>query len=220
MNDVIEAEVVEDTGTVMLATTMEQSANATLFHTDDPVVVLERATVTANALATVINQKSLFATIKGNNHVLVEGWLTLGAMLGVSPICTWTRETDKGWEARVEVRTLDNRLIGAAEAMGDRTETRWRRADGYANWEMPKRADRQAELARNLAECDPVPDDPEAQTITYTLRKSTEPERMRGLLSDYGVAIAFDDHERLRDTAKAIRRAIASGLAPSSDAAY
>lgn len=44
--------------------------------------------------------------------------------------------------------------------------------------------------------------------------------RMRGLLSDYGLAIMFDDHDRIRETAKAIRLAIASALVPGSDKAH
>lgn len=83
--------------------------------------------------------------------------------------------------------------------------------------------DRQAELARLIAECDAVPDDPQAQAIGRALRKSANAEpdtpfasRMRGLLSDYGRAIMFDDQEGIRRTAKAIRLAIASALVPGS----
>jgi hypothetical protein len=94
--------------------------------------VLERATYTANALADVIDKRNLYSVIKGNKHVQVEGWQTLGSMLGVTPICVWTRPLDNGWEARVEARTLDGRLIGAAEAMCLKAEARWRSADDYA----------------------------------------------------------------------------------------
>lgn len=87
--------------------------------------------------------------------------------------------------------------------------------------------DRQAELARLLAQCDALPGDSVAQAIARGLRKSTNPApdtpfaaRMRGLLSDYGLAIMFEDHERIRETAKAIRLAIASALVPGSDAAH
>lgn len=91
-------------------------APTTLFRTDDPVEVLERATAVANALAPVLEERKLFALIRGKKHILVEGWMTLGAMLGVTPVCVWTRPLDGGWEARVEARTLDGRVIGAAEA--------------------------------------------------------------------------------------------------------
>ena len=88
-------------------------------------------------------------------------------------------------------------------------------------------ADRDAELARILAECDAVPDDPEAQAIARALRKSAaaEPDtpfaaRMRGLMSDYAFAIHEGDRQRMRETAKAIRLAIAAALVPGSDATH
>jgi hypothetical protein len=111
------------------------AAPSTLFRTDDPALVLERATTTANALKPVLVGQDLTSNIRGKEHVKVEGWQTLGAMLGVTPICTWTRRVEepaKGWEARVEARTLDGRVIGAAEAMCDRSESKWKTSDDYA----------------------------------------------------------------------------------------
>ena len=40
--------------------------------------------------------------------------------------------TEKGWEARVEARTLDGRTIGAAEACCTRDESRWKTQPDYA----------------------------------------------------------------------------------------
>lgn len=119
--EVVEAELVET-----------PAQPATLFRTDDPVEVLTRATTVAEALAKVIQKRQLYQRIGNKNHVLVEGWLTLGSMLGVTPVCTWTRPMDQGWEARVEARTLDGRVIGAAEAECLREENRWKKADDYA----------------------------------------------------------------------------------------
>ena len=53
-------------------------------------------------------------------------------MLGVFPFTVWTRKLEDGWEARVEARTLDGRVVGAAESMCARSERRWRNADDYA----------------------------------------------------------------------------------------
>src|SRR5262249_12674617 len=46
----------------------------------------------------------------------------------------WTRplEDGSGWEARVEARTLDGRVVGAAESMCSRSESTWARRDEYA----------------------------------------------------------------------------------------
>lgn len=110
---------------------------ATLFRTDDPVQVLARATEVADALKSVLDRQGMIQRIRAKNgdireHVKVEGWNTLGAMLGVTPVCVWTRPVDKGWEARVEARTLDGRVIGAAEAECLRTERHWKEADDFA----------------------------------------------------------------------------------------
>jgi hypothetical protein len=65
-----------------------------------------------------------------SKHVKVEGWTLLGSMLGVFPVCTWTRRIGDdgaadGWEARVEARTLGGQLVGAAEAQCTRSENLW-----------------------------------------------------------------------------------------------
>lgn len=104
----------------------------TLFRTDDPVQVVERASVAASALNDVLRRQRLTKRISGREHVLVEGWTTLGSMLGVVPVCTWTRKLPNGWEARVEARTLDGRTVGAAEAQCTRDETTWADRDDYA----------------------------------------------------------------------------------------
>jgi hypothetical protein len=116
--ELVEAEVVENPGN--------------LFGASDPALVLERATKAADALKSVIQQRGLFTLISGKAHVRVEGWQTLGAMLGVTPVCTWTRPLENGWEARVEAHTLDGRVVGAAEAMCTRSERMWAKRDDYA----------------------------------------------------------------------------------------
>lgn len=123
------SEVILDGGEVI---EYEAPASTNLFRTDDPAEVLKRATDVANALAPVIKTQKLAVKIQGKDHVTVEGWQTLGAMLGVTAVCEWTRPLDNGWEARVEARTLDGRTIGAAEAECLRDEGRWKSADDYA----------------------------------------------------------------------------------------
>lgn len=125
---IIDAEAIEVSTDLVQA----DAASPTLFRTDDPVEVLSRATEVADALAPAIEQRKLFANISGKKHITVEGWTTLGAMLGVTAVCEWTRKLDDGWEARVEARTLDGRVIGAAEAQCTRAEKMWARRDDYA----------------------------------------------------------------------------------------
>ena len=84
---------------------LRSPASPTLFRTDDPAEVVVKATAAAKPLAQVIKKQKLYKTIKGKNHVLVEGWTLLGSMLGVVPVVIWTRKIEGGWEARVEART-------------------------------------------------------------------------------------------------------------------
>lgn len=128
MAEVIEAEAVE----VGAELEVQTDPTVTLFRTDDPVQVLAEATRTADALADVLKSRNLTTNIQGKDHVQVEGWQTLGSMLGVTPVCVWTRSLGNGWEARVEARTLDGRIVGSAEAMCTRDERTWKTRDDYA----------------------------------------------------------------------------------------
>ncbi len=126
--EVIEGEAVE----LGQELELRPPAPVNLFHTSDPAEVIERATATAKPLADVIRKQKLFKDISGRKHVLVEGWTLLGSMLGVFAACVWTRKLENGWEARVEARTLNGQLVGAAEAMCLRSETLWKSRDEYA----------------------------------------------------------------------------------------
>jgi hypothetical protein len=103
-----------------------------LFGTTDPDEVVAKATRTATALAGVVRQRQLYSDIGGKEYVRCEGWTLLGSMLGVFPVEDWTRPLENGWEARVEARTMNGQVIGAAEAMCTRDEKRWKTADEYA----------------------------------------------------------------------------------------
>ena len=74
----------------------------TLFKTDDPGEVLTRARGVAGALKGALVDGGMVMKIGRNEHVLVDGWQTLGAMLGVSPNVVWSRPLadGRGWEAR------------------------------------------------------------------------------------------------------------------------
>lgn len=123
---VVEGEAVE------VGTEVVPASPGTLFRTDDPAEVLTRAQQTAAALMPVVRERRLAVKIQNKEYLTVEAWQTLGAMLGVTPVCEWTRPVERGWEARVLARTLDGRTIGAAEAECLRDESRWRTADDYA----------------------------------------------------------------------------------------
>ena len=97
-----------------------------------PTEIVERATEMANVLRDVIESRTLYANIQGKKHVTVEGWTTLGAMVGVFPSVEWTRAVEGGWEARCIAKTMAGNTVGAAEAQCTRSENAWRNRDDYA----------------------------------------------------------------------------------------
>ena len=111
---------------------VEPRAPMTLFGTDNPAAVVERASSVATALASVIAERKLSSRISGKEHVNVEGWTLLGSMLGVFAEVEWSRPLDNGWEARAVARTLNGNVVGAADAMCTRSEGSWSRRDEYA----------------------------------------------------------------------------------------
>lgn len=108
------------------------AAPLTLFGTDDPSAVVERATKVATVLADVIKQRHLSARIGNRDHIQIEGWTLLGSMLGVFGEVEWTRPVDRGWEARAVARTMAGATVGSAEAMCTRAERTWSNRDEYA----------------------------------------------------------------------------------------
>ena len=69
-----------------------------------------------------------------SEHLMIEAWTTVGSTLGISPYVVWSKPLPggNGWEARAEARTVDGRIVGAAEAMVTREERNWTRAEDYA----------------------------------------------------------------------------------------
>ena len=122
--ETIEGEVMEQMGEAL---EVAAPAPMNLFRTDDPSEVVRRATATATVLKQVLVDQDLISNIQGREHVKAEGWTLLGTMLGVFPVCTWTKPVhgDQGWEARVEARTLAGSVVGAAEAECLRSEKEW-----------------------------------------------------------------------------------------------
>lgn len=105
---------------------------------DNPAGFVTGYVAVADELSRVIRDKKLTTLISGKDHVRVEGWTLLGSMLGVFPVTEWTRPVTDGegkqigWEARVEARTRDGAVIGAAEAECLRSESLWKSRDDYA----------------------------------------------------------------------------------------
>ena len=141
--DVVDAEVVsDDEGMGKDLATVTASA-PTLFHTDDPALVIEKAGAVATLLKDILQKQGLTTRIGTRDHVQVEGWQTTGSMLGVFPVESWTRPVDGpedhdakkgpwGYESRYEARTITGAIVGAGVARCTRSEGMWRNRDDYA----------------------------------------------------------------------------------------
>jgi hypothetical protein len=82
---------------------------------------MERARNIANRLRHLVDEKHLAVPIGQSEHLKVEAWCALGAMVGVSPMTEWTRPCQgadvPAYEARVTaVRIATGQVICAAEA--------------------------------------------------------------------------------------------------------
>jgi hypothetical protein len=98
-----------------------------------PEEVIERASQIATKLAKIIKDRGLSIRIRNKDHVLIEGWTTLGAILGVIPRERETTKIEQGYEAYVELlRTSDGAVVGGASAVCSYSENRWASADEYA----------------------------------------------------------------------------------------
>lgn len=104
----------------------------------EPAAMIERAAHIATLLRDVVTKQSLYQNIQGNDYLKVEGWTTLGMMLGVTAREVDSKRLPNGsWEARVELVALGTgQVIGAASALCSPDEARWRKAEEFARRSM------------------------------------------------------------------------------------
>lgn len=135
MSDHVEAEFVEEkTSALALQDTAAPVAPVGLFNTDDPALVISKAVKVADALMEIVKAKGWAKRIGPKDHLEIAAWQTIGAMLGVSAVCEWTRRTPEsdGWESRVYVTNARGQTIAAAESQCTRSEKTWSGRDDYA----------------------------------------------------------------------------------------
>ena len=127
---------------------MEQKKEAVIVPTDNvqlgtimvsgPQDVVAQATAIATTLAAVIDKRRLYSTIQRKRYVRVEGWTTLGAMLGVLPReVAVEKHEDGGFTATVElIRATDGQVIGRGSAAVGMDEPTWAKRPEYARRSM------------------------------------------------------------------------------------
>ena len=107
-------------------------ASRTLFRTDDPAEVLEAAKSIAAVLGPALKANGMTQRIGQSEHVKIEGWQTLGAMLGVTPHTIWSRPARRpGTGGRRASRPAPSTAapVGSAEGMCSRNEKTWKRKE-------------------------------------------------------------------------------------------
>jgi hypothetical protein len=81
------------------------------------VATIEQARTVARELARVVEECQLYVTLRGSQrHVRVEGWLTLGAMLGLTAREVSCTESDGTYVAVVEVVNSRGHVLARASA--------------------------------------------------------------------------------------------------------
>lgn len=104
-----------------------------------PKALVAGATEAANALADVVKKAGLSVNIQGRQYVRVEGWTTLGTMLGVVAREVETKSLQDGsYVSTVElVRMSDGAVISRASAeCGGPKEQTWQKRPPYARRSM------------------------------------------------------------------------------------
>jgi hypothetical protein len=120
---------------------VENTPETSILQIQDPGLKLEKATEVANILADVISKQKLFAKIKGKKYVIVEGWTTLGSMVGLYPYLDWVKKipTEEGgitYQARIIAQTIDGLKVSSGEAIcSDKEMMKTRDGRVFPRWE-------------------------------------------------------------------------------------
>ena len=103
-----------------------------------PEQLVNGATEIAKQLARVIKDCNLSVNLKGKQHVRVEGWTTMGALLGIAAVERETEELPDGsYRAVVDLKRMsDGMIVGSGSAICGMDERRWGSAEKYARRSM------------------------------------------------------------------------------------
>ena len=116
----------------------DESVRLGALQLTSPQDVIQRATMIAQELAKIVDSHKLYSVIGGKKFVRVEGWATMGAMLGILPREFSCIEHESGdFEAVVElIRASDGAVIGQGSAIVGMDEQTWSKRPRYARLSM------------------------------------------------------------------------------------
>jgi hypothetical protein len=110
--DVVEGaatELPEDPGGAGRAVVHVEAAPVDLFPGATPDEVVKQATAVANALKPIVDSKQMAKRIGNRDHLQIEAWQTLGALLKVTPVCVATRRIEPEVSFTVKGRKFSGR---------------------------------------------------------------------------------------------------------------
>jgi len=123
------------------AVVISEAVQLGVIQTTSPQDVVNKASEIATAVSQVVEKKRLYTIIRGRKYVHVEGWTTMGALLGVTPReVECHRLDDGGYVGTVELVRGDGAIIGRASAMVGMDEKdskgniTWGKRDEYARY--------------------------------------------------------------------------------------
>ena len=120
-----------------METSLEVKESSQSIFACSPQDTILFATKIANALAPVVDRQNMYVLIQGKKYVKVEAWLTLGAMVGITPRESEVKELPDGsFEARVDLLNQSGRVVGGASALCGIEEPRWKKADRFSRRSM------------------------------------------------------------------------------------
>lgn len=103
-----------------------------------PQDMVKKASEIANVLSDVIEKQKLFTLFNGKKHINVEGWQTLGTILGILPKEKRVVEhEDKAFEAEIELVSVRTGLVvGGASSYCGMDEPNWARKPKFSRRSM------------------------------------------------------------------------------------
>jgi len=124
------------TDSVALAVVEAEAVSLGTLRANGPAELIDRATAVATPLARLIEDRKLYSTIQGRKFVRVEGWMTLAAMLGVTPFEVEVAKEDGIYTAVVELRRLSDGVAVSRASAECGSEHPWNKRDLYARRSM------------------------------------------------------------------------------------
>lgn len=103
-----------------------------------PAAMVAKAAEIANVLSDIIEKQKLYTLFNGKKHINVEGWQTLGSILGILPKEKRVVEhDDKSYEAEIELVSVRTGLVvGGASSYCGMDEGSWSRKPKFSRRSM------------------------------------------------------------------------------------